>query len=193
MRRWISVALFCSFVFLLVSSVVLYIEPPGRLAFWANWHLLGLDKHQWDALHTVFGFLFALLSVWHLFLNWRSLTRYFKAPLTVLVVFSLSILVCWGTVTYKVPFRYIIDLQEALKNSWAVAPPPVPHAEAMPLGRLAKMIGLEPQQALKRLQQAGIKVSSPREKFGQIAEKNGKRPEQLFRILQGQDNTKRRF
>jgi len=186
MRKWISISLLFSFIFLLASSIVLYIEPPGRLAFWSNWRLLGLDKHQWDALHTVFGFLFALLSVWHLFLNWRSLARYLKTPLTVGVILLLSLWVCWGTVTYKVPFRYVIDWQRILKGSWKISPPPVPHAEAMPLGKVARMIGLEPRQALKRLQQAGIKVSSPQEKFGQIAEKNGKKPEEIFRILQGQ-------
>ncbi len=185
MRKWVSVGLLFSFAFLLVSSVVLYIEPPGRIAFWTNWHLWGLDKHQWDALHTVFGFLFALLSIWHLFLNWRPLVRYLKTPLTIGAVFLLSVWVCWGTVTYKAPFRYIIDWQKVFKNSWELSPPPVPHGEAMPLGKLAPMIGLTPKQALERLREAGIKVSSPKEKFGQIAARNGKKPEELFRILKG--------
>ncbi len=188
MRTWVSMFLFASLLVLFVTGIVLYIEPPGRIAYWTNWHLLGLDKHQWDALHTIFGFLFLIFSIWHLFLNWRPLSWGLKKPVVLGVVIFISLFVFWGTVTYRVPFRYVIDWQQIIKNSWPVPPPPIPHAEAMPLGRVARLLGLHPQEALKILRQANIKVSSPQETMGQIAKQNGKTPNEVFEILRKQKN-----
>lgn len=184
MRKWISLLLSFSLIVLLVTGVVLYVEPPGRIAFWTDWKLLGLDKHQWDALHTVFGFLFLILSIWHLLLNWRPLMRYMRQTFPVGVGLLLSALIFWGTITYKPPFRWIIDWQRVLKDSWQAPAPVIPHAEQMPLGRVARLIGLEPQEALAVLRQHGIRVESPKEKLEQIARKNHKSPSELFELLQ---------
>ena len=49
-RRIVSFATLVSFILLLVTSVVLYIVPHGRVAYWSEWRLLGLGKEQWGAL-----------------------------------------------------------------------------------------------------------------------------------------------
>ncbi len=184
MRRWISLLLSFSFIILLFSGIVLYIEPHGRIAFWIDWHLFGLDKHQWDALHTVFSFLFLIFAIWHLVLNIRALKKYFFYITSVFVSLIFICFVIWGTIAYKPPFSWVIDLQQQLKHSWSFSPPPIPHAEQMSLGKVARLIGLEPKKALEILQKQGIKVNSPKEKFGKIAKENGYSPSYLFKILQ---------
>ena len=43
-RALTSLTLLWMFLALLVSGVVLYIAPPGRIAHWTDWALLGLTK-----------------------------------------------------------------------------------------------------------------------------------------------------
>ncbi|MFP7753178.1 DUF4405 domain-containing protein [Thermodesulfobacteriota bacterium B35] len=45
-RRITSMTMLVSFVLLSVTSIVLYIVPHGRVAYWADWHLWGLSKTQ---------------------------------------------------------------------------------------------------------------------------------------------------
>ncbi|MCD6320314.1 MAG: DUF4405 domain-containing protein [Candidatus Desulfofervidaceae bacterium] len=68
------------FVFLLMafSGAILYITPYGRIAYWTNWHLLGLDKAQWEAVHTVLSILFLIAACFHLYYNWRLFIHYLR-------------------------------------------------------------------------------------------------------------------
>ena len=184
MRRWIGLLLTFSLFILLISGLILYIEPPGRIAFWTNWRFLGLSKHQWDNLHIVFGFLFLVFAFWHLILNFQSWKRYFIQAKPLLFGLFITVLVFWGTITYQPPFSWVIDWQQQIKRSWHLSPPPIPHAELMPLKKVAKFLGLKPRQAVEILRQKGIKVSSPQEIFGQIAQKNHRKPVELFHLLE---------
>ena len=56
----------------IVSGVILYIVPPGRITNWTNWTLWGLSKHQWVALHTIFSYILILIVLGHLYFNWRE-------------------------------------------------------------------------------------------------------------------------
>ena len=51
-----------SFIFLVLTSVILYIVPQGRVAYWADWHLWGLTKTEWGNIHINLG-LFLLLAI----------------------------------------------------------------------------------------------------------------------------------
>jgi len=66
MRKITSLTMLISFVLLVLTSVILYIVPQGRVAYWADWHLLGLSKSQWGNLHINLGFLFLLAGFLHL-------------------------------------------------------------------------------------------------------------------------------
>lgn len=50
-----SVLVAVSFVMLLLSGAMLFVAPPGRVANWSNWRLLGLTKHDWGGLHIWFA------------------------------------------------------------------------------------------------------------------------------------------
>jgi len=45
LRAMISVLLALAFPALLVSGLVLFVSPPGRVANWTDWRLFGLSKH----------------------------------------------------------------------------------------------------------------------------------------------------
>ena len=70
-RSFISFLLTWSFAILIVSGIVLYIAPHGRVAHWVNWRLLGLTKDNWAAIHTIIGYLFMIVAVVHFVFNYR--------------------------------------------------------------------------------------------------------------------------
>ena len=56
LRRIVSLSLMLSVITMLTTSVILYIVPQGRVAYWAEWKLWGISKSQWGSLHTNLGF-----------------------------------------------------------------------------------------------------------------------------------------
>ncbi len=197
MKKWVSLFLFLVFIVSAVTGLVEFIRPHGRVAYWTDWHLFGLDKDQWDASHTIFGLLFIIFSIYHLFLNWKPMFQALKRPVIVVVTLLFTLYCFWGTVTYKAPFRYIIELEANIKNSWQTPAPPVPHAEMFTLQRVARNLGLRPKQAVVILENHGIKVSTPMESIKEIARNNHKNPAEIYDILskeagrpQGIDNKK---
>lgn len=77
-RAYVSLLLLLAGVLLAVSGVVLYVAPSGRIAKTVEWRMLGFDKGQWEALHTVFGFVFLYFSYLHVRYNWRSILSYLR-------------------------------------------------------------------------------------------------------------------
>ena len=61
-RAFVSLSLTFSTVSLLLSSVILYIAPFGRDAYWVNWSFLFLNKEQWTACHIILVSLCLFLS-----------------------------------------------------------------------------------------------------------------------------------
>ncbi len=190
-RSVTSILLMWSAAGLLFTGVVLFVMPPGRIAYWTGWSWLGLGKDQWGDLHIVLGLLFVITSGIHLVLNWTPFLRYLKAkaasaPSQALIVSTVAVLlVSLATIWEVPPFNQVGRLERHLKQSW-VSPetkPPVPHAELMPLGKLAELASLSPQEAMKRLKAAGWQVTSPKEKVKKLAQRNHKTPNELWYIL----------
>jgi hypothetical protein len=44
-----------AFIVLMVTGLVLYVVPHGRVAYWVHWSLVGLEKDQWAWVHMIFG------------------------------------------------------------------------------------------------------------------------------------------
>ncbi len=78
MRRVTSLTIFFAFVTMVVTGIVLYIVPQGRVAYWADWRLLGLSKTQWGEIHVAMGLLMLLAGVLHIVYNWKPITTYLK-------------------------------------------------------------------------------------------------------------------
>ncbi len=67
-----------SFVVLIFNSIVLYIAPEGRVAYWSDWRFWGLTKSQWGDQHITIGFLFLAAGLLHVFNNWNLILAYLK-------------------------------------------------------------------------------------------------------------------
>ena len=59
-RRLTSLTAALAFLMMVLTSVILYIVPHGRVAYWSDWRLWGLSKTDWGNIHTNLGLLFLL-------------------------------------------------------------------------------------------------------------------------------------
>lgn len=195
-RVFISFGLFIAFFMLLVSGVILYISPPGRVANWTDWRMIGLTKTGWQNQHIIFSFAFAILSIFHLFfINWKAFLSYLKTkttaglkkPLELFTILLLSLLFGFGTSFRIQPFAAIINFGKGISNSWErkEQQAPVPHAELMTLAELSKQPGLggDPEALKKTLEKAGLLVSSLDLTLADIAEANNMPAKKVYELL----------
>jgi DNA-binding phage protein len=195
-RVFVSFGLFIAVFMMLISGVILYISPPGRVANWGNWQMLGLTKRGWLNQHTIFGFAFVILSLFHLFLiNWKAFLSYLKAkttqglksPWELLAIVILSSIFGLGTYFDMQPFSAVIKVGNTISNSWERKDKaaPVAHAELMSLVELSQQPGLggDPEALITKLKNAGLKVASRNETLAEIAKTNGMTAEQVYSFI----------
>lgn len=191
MRKTISLITLFSSVLLLITSVVLYIVPQGRVAYWANWQLWGLSKTTWSELHINLGVLFTVVAVWHSVLNWSTLLSYLRrarnglrSPSTGYAA-AITVAVLVGTFFHLPPFEWVLQLNSAVKNRAAVhyGEPPYGHAELSSLAMLVRNTGLNHEEVLQRLRDAKLQVKSSEQSVQQIADANQLSPQQLFEVI----------
>ena len=89
-RRIVSLLLIFSFILLLITGIVLYIVPAGRIAFWADWRFIGLTKEQWGDIHIISGILGLLVGFIHIIFNWKSIVLYLKNRKKEVRIFNLN-------------------------------------------------------------------------------------------------------
>lgn len=87
-RKITSLTALLAFLVMLLTSVVLYVVPQGRVAYWADWRLWGLTKTDWGNLHIVLGFLFLITLGLHIYDNWKPMISYLKNKLKQIKVFT---------------------------------------------------------------------------------------------------------
>ena len=195
-RVFISFGLFIALVMMLISGVILYISPPGRVANWTDWRMIGLTKRGWQHQHLIFGFAFLILSLFHLFvINWKAFFSYLKSKTTeglkspgeLLTIILLSVFFGIGTYYGIQPFLAVIKFGDAISGSWErqEKQAPVPHAELMTLTQLAEQPGLggDPAALKAKLEKAGLKVTSLDQTLAEIATSNGKTAEQVYEVI----------
>ncbi len=192
-RRTTSLTMLISFVLLLVTSVILYIVPHGRVAYWSDWHLLGLSKTQWGNLHINLGILFVLTGMLHLFYNWKAVLSYMKNRVKKVKIFTtdfnvalaLSIVVAAGTLLDLPPMSTVVNFNESIKNnaSKKYGEPPYGHAELSSLKLFAKKTNLDPEKAKQLLRAAGIQGVDEKVTLGHLAKNNRTTPKALYAIM----------
>ncbi len=191
-RRVVSLVLLLSLILCILTSSVLFIMPHGRVAYWSNWTLWGLDKKQWGELHVNLGILFLLAGLLHTGYNWKALRGYLRnrarrhlctADLALALLLVLA--VGCGTWLELPPLRAISDFGEALKAAAAreYGEPPYGHAELSSLKMLARKTGLDPDLGLERLRRAGLEVEDPNESLAAVAARNRMTPKQVYAIM----------
>ncbi|NTU52497.1 MAG: DUF4405 domain-containing protein [Chlorobiaceae bacterium] len=196
-RAFISTALTLSFFVMMLSGLVLFVSPPGRVANWSGWQMLGLTKRAWQNQHIVFGFAFMILSIFHLFvINWKAFLSYLIAkasrglshPTEIITAITLFVVLATGTLFHVAPFEQLIVLGERLSGSWETArssSPPVPHAETLTLEELGGLpqVASTGAELVKKFQAAGVKVRDSRQTLQQIASDNGMEVQRLYRLI----------
>ena len=195
LRKTTSLTALLSFVAMLATSIILYVVPQGRVAYWADWHLLGLDKTQWGDLHINMGLLFLLAIALHIFYNWKAILAYLKDKARRIRIFTpdfsvalaITLVLSVGTLLSIPPFDWPLAFNTHLKDAAAskYGEPPYGHAELSPLDQFTRRTELDLAAALAALDAAGIPVDSPRETLQAIARRSGRAPQDLFLIMQG--------
>lgn len=194
-RAFISIALFYVIIILLVTGIVLYLAPSGRIAHWVNWKLIGLSKDQWQSVHVLFSFLFVILSVFHLFtVNWKAFWSYIKSKSQkglnkkreFYISTGLTILIFVGVIYNVKPLSYVHEYGEYLTASWEEREenPPVPHAELFSITKLAEEeADLSVDRIFKILEENNITYINAEETLAEIGKANQLSPNKLYTII----------
>ena len=169
-KKITSLTALLSFAVMVLTSIVLYIVPQGRVAYWADWHLLGLTKTDWGNIHIAVGFLFLFTLGLHLYYNWKPLISYLKNKLRQIKVFTpefniafiIVVLFTVGTYIAVPPFSLVLSLNDYFKDAGAekYGEPPYGHAELSSLETFANKMNLDLEQSIVLLGEAGYPVET---------------------------------
>jgi len=192
-RGWTTFTVTISFIVDTISGVILYIAPPGRIAHWTNWTIWGLDKEEWGAIHTVFGYLLLIIVGVHLYYNWKMFMNFLWSKMQKVLNMKqelvwatvVSLIVFLGTLWNIPPFGSIMDLGDYFKESWeeTKADIPIAHAELLSLEDFAMKIRVPVEQVLTSLKAKGYKVNNVQQALGEIAKKNKTSPDKLYEAI----------
>ena len=193
MRKITSLTAFLAFLLTILTSVVLYIEPEGRVAYWSNWSLWGLSKEEWGAIHINLGTLLVLALALHVYYNWKPITNYLKTKAKQMRVFTgdfnVALLLCLvvglGTYFEIPPMSTFLGWSESFKTAASdkYGEPPYGHAELSSLASFSQKMGLDAQEALANLQKAGLKAESADQTLKDLALENGVSPQEIYLIM----------
>ena len=193
LRRITSLSILFIGIWITYTGVVLYFAPPGRVAYWSNWHFLGLDKVQYQAQHTLFSYLFVGLGVLHTVYNWKPLVNYLKSRGRValrsqgnlLVALLLTAGVGLGTHFEGTPFREVMTLGEYLSGLWEAdsGNAPYSHAEQDSLATLSERLRLDPEAVRHALIAGNLNPGAAESTLKDIAAANGTSPQALFALI----------
>lgn len=193
-RRVVSLTALVSFLLLAVTSVVLFLTPQGRVAYWSDWTLWGLSKTGWGDLHINFGVLFLIAILFHIYYNWSPILAYLRTKLRKRVgltpelgaALAVTLAVAAGTGFAVPPFSWVLDLNLHLKDAAArtYGEPPYGHAELSSLAGLARRTAMDPAEAMDRLTAAGIRFEGPEQTVLEVARINGLSPRAVFERMQ---------
>ncbi len=190
-RTIISLTTAWMFVIMGITGLILYIVPQGRIAYWVDWRFLGLSKTDWGDIHIVTAILFLVAGGWHLYYNWRAFLGHLrrraaqgvKLRKELLITVAITVFIAMSAFWHVPPLGYLIDLNEAIKDSWAQtenAEPPFGHAELLSLKGFCKKTDIDVEQALAKLAAMKIKLKSSDETLEQIARRNSISPRDIF-------------
>jgi len=193
LRKITSLTALVSFLLLILNSVVLYIVPHGRIAYWADWRLLGLTKNEWSNQHIIIGTLFLLAIFLHIYYNWKPIVAYLKNKSRQLKIFTrefnialvLTIICTFGAYIEAPPFSYVLDFSKSIKTS-AVRTygiPPYGRAELSTLKTFTSKVGLDLTQSMYLLKKVGVRVESDKQTIQEIAKLNKMSPQQVYAAM----------
>lgn len=192
-RKLTSLTALLSFLLTLATSIVLYIVPQGRVAYWADWKLLGLSKEVWSNLHLNLGVLFLLSLGLHIYYNWKPLVSYLKNKAREMKIFTpefnlaLALMVVFTAATLMKlpPWQWVVDGGAYFKAraEATYGAPPYGHAELSSIRAFARKTGLDYEKGLERLRKAGIQVGDEKDTLQAVAMENKTSAQALYTIM----------
>jgi hypothetical protein len=204
MRAMTAFMVTAAFVFCVVTGVVLFAVPQGRIANWVDWRLLGLLKEEWAQVHLVFGLLFLVFGVFHLIpYNWPTFKAYlaarrqgrldFRRPRRELLAgLAVSLLLAAGSIAAVPPFSHLFDFNAWVRDAWVTGPeyqPPFGHAEELSLASFAKRMNMDLEAATAALKARGLAFGGTQESLSRIAKANGMSAMDLYMLIKPFERT----
>lgn len=197
-RSFVTLLVSFSGLVMIVSGLIIYVMPEGRVAYWTNWRLMGLGKEQWGTMHTCLSLIFFAAAIFHIYYNWRTLLSHLKDRIKrtfslrkeLIAALLISAFCLHGSIVGYAPFTSVMDLGKTIKKSWYAGQdvhPPFPHAELMPLKQLTKRIDLSLQGALEHLREKGFTVESGNVTLKELASGSTLSPAQIFETMMMDD------
>lgn len=175
----------------------MYFAPEGRDSRWLGWEFTGFNLTSWEALHTIFSYVFIGFALVHLLIfNWKAFYNYLKkrskkgihrrrelfwAGLVTGIIF-------FGTLFHIPPFGSVMDFGDFLSGKWGskTVSAPFPHSEKLTLTELSERIPfLFVDDAMQRLKDAGIQVNNYEQTLGEIGAENLLAPVEVYEIIMG--------
>ncbi len=193
--RWMgftTLLLTLTFCVVLLSSIALYLKPVGRVANWTDWRLIGLNKGQWEAVHTNAGLLAAVVAALHLWNNWKIFLNYLRQKTTgislkreLAAASLITVALVGGTILEIPPLTVPTALNDYVKDYWEEAgpPAPTPHAEEFTLERFALSIGLTNDELQSVLAREGLIHRGTGTTIAELARQNGLSPNQIYTAI----------
>ena len=192
-RKITSLTALLAFTLLLLTSIILYIVPQGRVAYWADWRLWGMTKTQWTDLHINLGLLFLVSIGLHVYYNWKPIVAYLKNQAKKIRIFTpdfnvallLTVVFIGGTYLGVPPFNWVLDLNAQIKDRAALkyGEPPYGHAELSSLETFVAKMQFDMDESLSHLAKQGIIVAQRSQSLQEIAQANNLSPQQVYLAL----------
>ncbi len=182
--------MFLSFLLLIVTSIVLYVVPEGRVSYWSDWRFMGLTKTLWGDVHINLGVLFLVSGLLHLYYNWKPMVAYMKNKAKQLKIFTpdfnvalaLTLIFTVGTLLHIPPMSTILDFSASFKDAGAqkYGEPPYGHAELSSLKMFAQRTGLDLDVIKQQLQKSGMVFDDESSTLLDIARANNCTPKDVY-------------
>ena len=197
LRKVTSLTMLLSFILLIVTSIILYVVPEGRVAYWSDWRFMGLSKTQWGNVHINLGVLFLVAGFLHLYYNWAPILAYMKNKARQIKVFTpdfnaalvITIIFTLGTLLNIPPMSTILDFSASFKDAGArkYGEPPYGHAELSSLKMFAKRTGLDLGTITAALEKADMVYQGESQTLLEIARANNCTPRDVYAAMQPTD------
>jgi hypothetical protein len=192
LKKITSLTMLLSMGVMTYTGIILFITPPGRVANWANWEILGLTKEQYGALHSTMMILFIIATILHIYYNWKPITNYMKNSAKQLIVFTkemvaatvVTALFVGATLAEVPPFSSFLIWGEDIKESWEkdYGTAPYSHAELSSFKSFCKKLGFDLEKSKKVLENNNIEYEVEKS-LSQIAKENGVSPQFIYELL----------
>lgn len=193
LRRIVSLTALLTFLIVVYTGVILFFVPEGRVAYWVNWQMLGLTKTQYAEIHTVICLLFLVVSILHIYLNWKSIVNYLKNSTKKIIIFTPNLVVAFfitaiflfGGLYKFTPFDKFLKIGTSAEEYWSetYGEPPFGHAELVGLMSFCSKMNIDYNEAVKLLEDEGIALKEENETLLDIANRAGRAPAGIYSII----------